>query len=326
MNVALIGSVSSSWHALRGLITGGVEVTGVLGLDPSASTGVSDYRNLREAAAAANIPYRSFRKVSEEASLDFVRAHPADLLFVIGLSQLIPDSMFSLARAGLVGFHPTALPRGRGRAPVAWTILLNQPAAANLFFLTSEADAGDLIDRRPVELLPDDYAQDLIDRTNVVLESMIIGIAPSIKAGRLLRWPQDHAQATWYAKRTPEDGRIDWAESADSIYRLVRAASRPYPGAFTTLAEHHLHIWRAAPHHREDHFGTIGQIVRIDAQRGLLVQCGRGLLWLTELADSTGARAFESFRVGTRLGLDACRAIEDLRERVRRLEEHQNSR
>lgn len=304
MKVALMGSVSSSVATLRGLIRGGVDVAGVLGLDAAHAAGVSDFCDLRPIAEGASLPFHAFRKVTEPGVEAFLKDAKPDLLFVVGLSQLVPESICDLAPAGAVGFHPTPLPKGRGRAPVAWTILLNEPAAANLFFLTDAADAGDIIVQRPVEVRPDDYARNLIDRTNVVLERMVFELADALKTGNLPRRPQDHSQATWYARRTPADGRIDWADDAKAIDRLIRATSQPYPGAFTTCGLDRLIVWRCQLHKRADHVGTVGQIVRVDPDRGLLVQCGRGLLWLTEVqrGDGPPPAPFDGFREGRKLG------------------------
>ena len=122
MNVALIGSVSSSYTALDALIRAGVEITAVLGADDSQATDICDYRSLREPARRAGLAFQSFVKVTDPQVEPFLRAHRPDLLWVIGLSQLVPACLIEIARHGGVGFHPTMLPRGRGRAPVAWTI------------------------------------------------------------------------------------------------------------------------------------------------------------------------------------------------------------
>lgn len=298
MNVALIGSVSSSAHALRGLLRGNVEFACVAGLDARHAGRVSDYHDLRPMAQEAGLPYLSFDSVHDSHVAKFFRAHPFDLLFVIGLSQLVPHEVRSLARIDSVGFHPTPLPRGRGRAPVAWTILLNEPAAANLFFLTDEPDAGDIIVQRPVEVLPDDYAQDLIDRTNIVLEDMIVELAPAIREGTLPRIPQDHARATYYPKRTPADGVIDWTKPADQIYRLIRAVSHPYPGAFSFYQNRKVLIWKAArPTPAREH--PPGTILAAD-QRNLLVQTGSDAIALSDLqwADDDSPALPTQFQTG----------------------------
>ncbi len=308
MNVALIGSVSSSWYTLDALIRSGVEVTCVCGVDESRAEAIGDYRSLRGLANKAGIPFQSFVKVNEPRVEAFLRQHASDMLWVIGLSQLVPDRLIQIVPQGGVGFHPTMLPRGRGRAPVAWTILLGEPAAANLFFLTDQADAGDIIIQRPVTVLPDDYSEDLIQRTNEVLADAICELAPSIRAGSLPRTPQDHSQATYYAKRTPADGLIDWSATTDRAYRLVRAAGRPYPGAFSHSGGHKVTIWRALPSEGEaiPTPARPGQVLQVNSRGHPLVRTGDGGLWLTETAaDNTSCEELaDLLRVGVQLGGD----------------------
>ena len=164
----------------------------------------------------------------------------------------------------------------------------------NLFYLADEPDAGDIIVQREVPVLPDDYSQDLIQRTNEVLHEVILELAPAIKSGTLTRTPQDHAQATYYPKRTPADGLIDWSKSTDDVYRLIRAAGRPYPGAFSFLPDTKVTIWRARPEdptqvppdlHNEA-AGTILAVrecgLSVDATDQPLVKTGDGAIRLTE--------------------------------------------
>jgi len=285
MNVALIGSVSSSWYALDALIRSGVEVACVCGVDESRAKQIGDYRSLRELAGQAAIPFLSFVKVGEPEVENFLSEHKPDMLWVIGLSQLVPQRLIDIASGGGVGFHPTMLPKGRGRAPVAWTILLGEPAAANLFYLTDQPDAGDIIIQREVLVGPDDYSEDLIRRTNKVLAEAIVELAGSIKTGALPRTPQDHSRATYYKKRTPADGLIDWNTTTDRIYRLIRAASRPYPGAFSHIGGAKVIVWRATPAGSEDALSPVqpGLIVRTGAEKGTLVKTGDGGLWLDEV-------------------------------------------
>lgn len=304
MKVALIGSVSSSWYALDALIRGGVEITAVLGIDESRADKISDYKSLRSLAGDAGIPFRSFVKVSEPAVEEFLRAHLPDMIWVIGLSQLVPESLVKIAPHGGVGFHPTMLPEGRGRAPVAWTILKRARAAVNLFFLADEADAGDIIVQHEVQVLPDDYSEDLIHRTNLVLRDVILELAPLIKSGKIPRSAQDHSKATYYPKRTPADGLIDWSASTDAIYRLIRAAGRPYPGAFTWCKGHKLTVWRGKPAEPQklSRSAQPGRIPAIDEDGRILVATGDGGIWMTEVKLEDIDKPERLLRVGTQLG------------------------
>ena len=299
MKAALIGSVSSSVATLRGLVRGGIEVSCVLGLGKKYSEGVSDYHDLQPLAKEAGLPFHGFRKVKEPGVRKFLLKHRPDWLFVIGLSQLVPKDLCEIASAGALGFHPTPLPEGRGRAPVAWTILLDKKAAANLFFLTDEADAGDIVEQRPVPVYANDYARELIDRTNVVLEEMVTDLCPGFAAGRVPRTPQDHSRATHYPKRTPEDGLMEWGHPVDTIYRLVRAVSHPYPGAFTPISDGKLITWRAEPIEAANTASPPGTIVLMH-DKNPVVQAGEGLLKLidTEFVGTSKAK----LAIGQKLG------------------------
>ena len=188
MRVALVGSVSSSWYALEALIDGNVNVCGVLGVTETRGNRISDYHSLRSLAAHARLPFRDFVKISESGVRTFLQSKAPDVIWVIGLSQLVPDDILMLAPSGGVGYHPTMLPEGRGRAPIAWTILNGSRAAANLFHLTNEADAGDIIAQREVPVYPDDYSEDLLLRTNLMLREVVLDLAPAIRTGKLSQY------------------------------------------------------------------------------------------------------------------------------------------
>jgi methionyl-tRNA formyltransferase len=310
VNVALMGSVSSSFFCLEALIRGGVEITAVLGLDESQADLISDYHSLRPLAQHADLPFVSFIKVSERTVEDFLLARTPDLLWVVGLSQLVPDRLIRIARRGGVGFHPTMLPQGRGRAPVAWTILRGERAAVTLFYLTDRPDAGDIIAQREVAVMPDDYSEDLIARTNDVLATVVHELAPLIRKGSLPRTPQDHSKATYYPRRTPADGLIDWTLSTDAIYRLVRAAGRPYPGAFTYARGRKLFVWRARPA-AQDELGpgatdtACGTILLANTEWGILTRTADGGLWLTEATLEDGVDATVAGVLAVGLVLDS---------------------
>jgi len=62
---------------------------------------------------------------------------------------------------------------------------------------------------------------------------MLNEVLKSISNGDYNLTPQNAAQATYYGKRTPEDGLINWSWHRERIYNWVRALAPPYPGAFT---------------------------------------------------------------------------------------------
>jgi len=168
--------------------------------------------------------------------------------------------------------------------------------------------------------LASDYAADVIRKQDAAITAALDHWLPKLKAGEWKPVPQAEAEATFYGKRGPEDGWIDWSLPAQAIYDLVRTTSHPYPGAYTFAGERRLIIWRAELEKELPYRGVIGRIVHTDAVRGWLVQTGAGLLWLTETEFAGAGDIAPKLRVGQKLGYAADDEIFALRNKIRALE------
>ena len=105
---------------------------------------------------------------------------------------------------------------------------------------------------------------------------------PAILAGNAARHPQDERQATCFGGRRPEDGRIDWADPATTIFNLIRAVTRPFPGAFTDCGDARLMIWWARPLELFPRTGNAlapGQVVGLAP---FVIAAGKGFLQITD--------------------------------------------
>jgi methionyl-tRNA formyltransferase len=262
---------------------------------------------LRPLAAEHGIPVLEVNNINKH--LDTLRRHVPDYLFVIGWSQLIKQELIDLPNVGSVGFHPALLPQNRGRALVPWTILTGMTrSGVSLFYIDAGVDSGDIIRQVSYAVAPDETAQTLYAKALAGLRQIIADIAPTLKTGEPLpATPQNHALATYFAKRTPADGWIDWHYSTHSIWTLIRATGKPYPGAFTVYEDVKLTIWEARPHKFCVHTGTIGQILTRNDDGSVTVQCGDGHLDLLRVqpdgGDEQSAAAYFT-RVHDRLGID----------------------
>lgn len=321
--IVLAGSVGSSRRTLQGLLRHSLPVVAVLGLSASKAMSVSGYARMDEIAASANVPYFDFVKINAPDVVNLVRKCEPDLLFVVGLSQIVCKELLEIPKLGCIGFHPTFLPEGRGRAPVAWLVYEGKPGAATFFLMEESADSGPIFIQEPFSVSKDDYASDVIERLENAIDCALDRWLPKLYRGEWKPMAQDQKLATYYGKRGPEDGHIDWNNSASQIYALVRAASRPHPGAYTYYGGHKLIIWRAELATNVPHKGVAGRIVFEDSQRGWLVQTGDGLLWMTniEWADLKADMEPPRLRIGMRLGYIVEDEIYLMRQRISLLEE-----
>jgi methionyl-tRNA formyltransferase len=318
MRIVLIGAVRSTEATLERLIAHGMNVVGVFGYRAPDVSSVSGYADLEPAARAVGIPFHGFRSVNDAKVIDAVRALDADLLFVVGLSQLVGAPLMQCARNGAVGYHPTALPEGRGRAPIAWMVLERRAGASTFFQLTTGADEGCILVQRGFEVSEDDDAGAVERKVLATLREALDAWLPRLKAGEWRPVPQQDALATHYGRRTPEDGLIDWHTPALAIDRLVKASSRPHPGAFTYRAGEKLLVWRSRRERGLRVRGVTGRILRLADDGAALVQTGRGLLWLLECETAADARPV--LKVGEKLGFDVQIELHAMLGRLARLE------
>ena len=319
MRIVLIGAVCSTEATLERLVAHGMQVTAVFGYRPLDATNVSGYVDLEPLARKAGVPFHPFRSINDPSTVAAVRSLAPDVLFVVGLSQLVGRELLATAPRGAVGYHPTALPEGRGRAPVAWLVLEKRSGASTFFELTAGADEGGIFVQQP-------FAVDEIDDASSVeakvLESLRVALdrwLPRLKSGEWRPVEQRHELATCYGKRAPEDGLLRWTEPADALDRLIKASTRPHPGAFTYRSGEKMLVWQSKLEGDGKLRGVPGRVLLVDDAKGALLQTGTGLLWLVEY--ETIARDQGRLRVGEKLGFDAEIEIHSILARLRRLEE-----
>ena len=235
MRTAFVGAVEGSAVALGALIRAGMSPGLVITLTPKVSLRHSDYVDLTPLAKAGGSEIIYAADVNGPDVIEALRAFQTDLVLVIGWSQICGDAFRSVASIGNIGFHPSPLPRMRGRAVIPWTILLGEDVtAASLFWLDDGVDSGPILLQEPIAVAADETARTLYAKQTDALARMLPKAVELVRSGKASRIEQDHSLATYCAKRTADDGLIDWREPAEAILRLVRAVGAPYPGAFTT--------------------------------------------------------------------------------------------
>lgn len=260
-----VGSVLSSKVALETLIENNVNIDLVCSLDEAASKNVTDYFPIHEIAKLNGIPYIKFHKVNSDDVVNKISEVNPDFIFVIGLSQIISKQLLNLANEYVIGFHPTPLPKHRGRAAIPWQIILGvENSKVTLFKIDEGMDSGDIIIQYPYTINKSDYAMDVYNKVCNAMKTALIEAIPKIYSNQVNFIKQNHDEATYLLTRRPEDGKIDWNQSAKDIETLVRATSKPYPGAFTIYKESKVKIWKARYVENNRYIGFPGQIAWIE--------------------------------------------------------------
>jgi methionyl-tRNA formyltransferase len=235
------------------------------------------FRSLADLAERAGVPVvllPAHRRVDPAAPL---QAIAPDLVLSAGFRSPIAGSCLIQPRLGAFNVHPSLLPRYRGRSPVNWAVLHGEAETGlTLHHMVEAVDAGDVVMARRVAIGPSETAFEVLARLERELRPLLSEALPLILAGAAPRQPQDPSAATYFGGRRPEDGLIDWSWPARRIHDLVRAVSRPFPGAFARRWGRTVHIWRSEPAVGPPH-AAAGEGVAL-APRRFAIAAGDGLL------------------------------------------------
>jgi methionyl-tRNA formyltransferase len=168
-----------------------------------------------------------------------------DLIFSFYYRRMIPMRLLQPARLGAFNMHGSYLPKYRGRAPVNWAVLNGEDhSGATLHHMVGKPDAGDIVDQERVPIGERDTAAQVMEKIVPASLRVLARQWDHLVQGTAPRTPQDPAEATYFGGRRPADGRIDWHWPTRRIFNLIRAVTRPYPGAFADMPDgRRLLVW-----------------------------------------------------------------------------------
>jgi methionyl-tRNA formyltransferase len=259
------------------------------------------WRSCAELAERNRVPVHFPDKIDAQWTARIAAMKPA-VIYSFYYRHLLSEGVLALAPRGAYNLHGSLLPKYRGRAPVNWMLVNGErEAGVTLHQMVARADAGDIIAQRAVPIEDSDTALTLY-RKLVPLGAELIGeYHPLIAAGTAPRRAQDLSQGSYFGRRRPEDGRIDWRWPARRIFNLVRGVTHPYPGAYCTLDGRRLFVWESAIAREAGSCGAPGEIVGEGPQGALEIAAGEGSVLVTSAQVEGGAEGAPRDALGAEL-------------------------
>jgi methionyl-tRNA formyltransferase len=194
------------------------------------------YGTPAEAAAAHGLEVVYGEDLGKDGAVELAERLAPDLVLSVFYRDLLPDRVLAAARLAALNLHPSLLPAYRGRAPINWVLVNGErETGVTLHHMTARADAGDIVAQRAIPIAPRETALTLYHKVEEAGIEILAGALPLVAEGRAPRTPQDLARSSYFGRRRPEDGRIDWSWPAERIDCLVRAVAPPWPGAFAEI-------------------------------------------------------------------------------------------
>lgn len=203
---------------------------------------------LDDLSASRRFDLVKIRHINDDDAIAELQRRQLDWLFIIGWSQVASSRVLETASRGVLGAHPTLLPEGRGRAAIPWAIVKGlQETGVTLFKLDTGVDTGPILAQERLAIAPRETATTLYSRVADAHQTLISNSWPMLASGTAVFRVQDETRATVWPGRTPDDGRLLPEMTVAAADALIRASTRPYPGAFLDRASQRLRIWAARP-------------------------------------------------------------------------------
>lgn len=211
--------------------------------------------------------------------------------FSIGWQRLIPGKILKYFSNGVHGMHGSTkdLPFGKGRSPMNWSIIEGRDYfCTNLFRYKSGVDNGPTIDKVIFSIQAEDTAETLHYKNTLSMCAIIKKNIASLISGDIIYKDQEVSDGeSFYPKRNPDDGLIDWRDDINNINKLIRAVAPPFSGAIGFINNTEIKINRASIFYTdlEDHpykHIRFGEILEVFLNGKFLVRCSGGVLIIHE--------------------------------------------
>jgi len=287
--IVICGCTDFGYEIVDFLLTNGVNISHLVSLshEQAIQYTVSGYKSFELLSTKYGIPIYYPKLYSmKETDFDFFEKEKFDLLLVCGWQRLIPKKILETIKICGIGSHGSSelLPKGRGRSPVNWSIIEGKKQfILQLFILTPEIDDGDIVYHETFDINEWDTCKTIYYKTSIVMKRSLLKLIPNILSNNFSRISQS-GEPSFYPKRTPEDGLIDWNKPLKEIHNFVKALTKPYPGAFSFIDKHKIMIWEAQPFDTQITYpqAELAEIVEKFSTGDFVVNCSPGLLLITE--------------------------------------------
>ncbi len=215
-----------------------------LAVVPSAEK-LAEYRNFSQ---TLKVPLQHIANVNDDDFIKELSNNTPTLTVIAGYSTIFKGPLLSLAKNGTINLHAGALPKYRGGSPLNWQILNGEAnAEINVLRVDQGIDTGPVLASASFPIGPRDTVVELHDMANSLFPGLVVDVIEAMENGTLIERQQPNETEAYWHQRKDDDGEIHWRDlSAQAAYDMVRAITRPYPGAYSTIDGRRVRIFSAS--------------------------------------------------------------------------------
>lgn len=230
------GTPLFAFHVLESLKENGHTILAVVtkpdAVNHGRTTSPPIKKKLCKDTSLQSIPIMQPPKMRDPDFQNTLRSLNADLFVVVMFGKILPSEILYMPRHHCINIHPSLLPKYRGVSPVR-TALLNgdTQTGVSIMTLVEEMDAGDVYVQESLPI-PSNMNHDQLENALLKLSvQLLLKVLSQLEKNTATLTPQDHTQATFTKKITPQSCHINVNESVSHVHDQIRALSAT-PGAY----------------------------------------------------------------------------------------------
>ncbi|MEX2238357.1 MAG: methionyl-tRNA formyltransferase [Dehalococcoidia bacterium] len=235
----MIGQAAFGADSVDRLIAAGHDVVAVSAPQPEG--GQTD--PLWARAEELGIPLLDTRRLAKKEPGWLAQFRP-DLGVMAFVTAILPARVLETPTHGTIEYHPSLLPRHRGRSAINWAVIQGDAMTGlTIFWVDQGVDTGPVLLRKEVPIEPTDSMGSLYFNKlyPLGLEALVEAVA-LVAAGKAPRIAQDETLATYEPPCEDDQARIDWHLLGTDVHNLIRGTN-PRPGAHTVFRSEPLRIF-----------------------------------------------------------------------------------
>jgi methionyl-tRNA formyltransferase len=249
LRILFMGSADFGIHTLDALIEAGHRIVGVVST-PARPRGrgltMQDSPVTIAARRRSLEPVICPESLKDPALAEDLSALGAEL-FVVVAFRILPPAIFSIPPYGTVNIHASLLPRFRGPAPIQRAIEAGErESGVTIFRIDEGIDTGGVILQRRTAIGEKETTPELYERLSRLGAEALLDAIERIELGKVEYQRQDAALVSKAPKLKKAEARIDWQQSARTLFNRIRAF-KPFPGSYAMLDGKRLGVIRAEP-------------------------------------------------------------------------------
>ena len=231
------------------------------------------------------------------SAIEAARDAGATTMVVAAYGLILPQ--WVLDTVSCLNIHASLLPRWRGAAPIHRALEAGDThSGVTIMQMEAGLDTGPMWRMASLPIEAEDTTHTLHDRLAALGGQLMVQVLADFRQGTGPEQPTPQpAEGVCYAHKIEKaEALIDWSLPAETIARRLRAFD-PFPGAQTPMGAETIKIWQAQvvpseglkPAASAAPTSVAGTLLRADGL-GVWVQCGVGVLKLTQLQRAGGKR------------------------------------